>query len=191
MIALIFWEDDSIVNRDILVGNHRDSSLFEDGYDSFKFLENESYDLGREELIREGDITSLYSEKENGDSFRQLEWANENRECEKEMMDKEGIFTFNLFEELEGSDITSSVRIWSQPCYKIDKGGKKYDNTKEEDTTLGESLGVFETKRLTIIYLTLLLFRFEFKDVLHLGAFLEAKVHGTLGKVPKSVCLAG
>jgi len=77
-----FWEEDSIVNRDILVGNHRDSSLFEDEYDSFKFLENESYDLGRDELIGEGDITSLYSEKEKGDSFRELEWGNENRECE-------------------------------------------------------------------------------------------------------------
>jgi len=34
-------------------------------------------------------------------------------------------------------------------------------------------------------------FVFKFKDVLHLGAYLESKVHGTLGKVPKSVCFEG
>jgi len=31
----------------------------------------------------------------------------------------------------------------------------------------------------------------EFKDVPHLGAYLEAKVYGTLGKVPKSMCFEG
>jgi len=32
---------------------------------------------------------------------------------------------------------------------------------------------------------------YEFKDIPHLRAYLEAKVHGTLGKVPKSVCFKG
>jgi len=43
-----FWEDESIVNRDILMGVHRDPSLFEEEYDSFNFLEEEPYKLGKD-----------------------------------------------------------------------------------------------------------------------------------------------
>ncbi|MEQ5213054.1 hypothetical protein ABN235_19065, partial [Morganella morganii] len=102
---------------------------------------------------------------------------------------------FDLMEKVEWRDLTTfenengSEEIWFEANEKIYRG--REDEEKEVDTILGELRRVFELKNLSFMYNVLPLSLWEFKDVSHLGTFLEAKVHGTLGKVPKSVCREG
>jgi len=83
-----------------------------------------------------------------------------------------------------------SEEIWFETKEKIFRG-RREEKEKEVDTVLEELRRVFDAKILPSIHFVLPLLMWVFKDVTHLGAFLEAKVHVTLGKVPKSVCFEG
>jgi len=63
-----------------------------------------------------------------------------------------------------------------------------YNEKGEERHAILKQLRVVPRVYLSIHY-AFPFFAFEFKDIPHLRAYLESKVHGTLGKVPKSVCL--
>jgi len=69
-------------------------------------------------------------------------------------------------------------------------GDGTYEKKGEEGYTILKYLRVVPHAYLSI-ECVFPFFAFVFKDVLHLGAFLEEKVHETLGKVPKSVCFEG
>jgi len=111
------------------------------------------------------------------------------------MIENDEILTFDLIEKVECRELTTleieegCEEIWFRANEKIFR--EREDEEKEVNTILEELRRVFEAKILPTMHFVLPLSLWEFKDVLHLGTFLEAKVHGTLGKVPKSVCFEG
>jgi len=124
------------------------------------------------------------------------EWSDEENECEEERVGNDRSFTFNLMEKDEWRELTTleieegCKEIWFERDEKI-FGGRREEKEKEVDTILEELRRVFESRILPTMKFIFPLSLWVFKDVSHLGTFLEAKVHGTLGRVPKSVCLEG
>lgn len=98
---------------------------------------------------------------------------------------KEQEWRENALDEIDGG---KSVH-WETFKDKFLRDGT-YDEKGEEGRSILKYLRIVPCVYLLINYV-FPFFAFVFKDVLHLGAFLEAKVHGTLGKVPKSVCFEG
>jgi len=191
-----FREDDSIKNFDILIDDCKGSLLFKYEYDCFNFLEDESFVLGESELVSERHDASFYSCESVSDFSNPIEWSDEEKECEKEIVGNDRSFTFDLMKRIEWIELTTleieegSEEIWFETNEKIFSGGRE-EKEKEVNTILEELRRVFNAKIHPTLHIAIPLSLWVFKDVSHLGTFLEAKVHGTLGRVPKSVCLEG
>ncbi|MEQ5220405.1 hypothetical protein ABN226_18625, partial [Morganella morganii] len=102
---------------------------------------------------------------------------------------------FCEFDE-SGEGVDTSQEIDSGECVHWEVFKDKflregiYNEKGEERLAIHKQLRVVPCVYLSTQY-AFPFFAFEFKDIHHLRAYLESKFHGTLGKVPKSVCFEG